>query len=132
VGREFGHWLKEWVPVFGPLLPLVTLVVAWVAYKAYRQKSEADRRDQWWKRVQWAIDTALEDDPQKRLVGLTVLTQLKDSELAMDEDQRLMDAVAIAVRTETMEAEGIRSYQQWWRQWTPAVFKARLTGRRTP
>ncbi len=46
----------------GSLAPLATFGVALVAYFAYRQKTNADKRDQWWKRAQWATDAALDQD----------------------------------------------------------------------
>ena len=62
-----------WAGVLGAaaLAPLATFGVVLVAYLTYRQKSHADRRDQWWKRAQWGIDSALNDaDPQRRLAGI--------------------------------------------------------------
>ena len=90
------------------IAPLATFGVVLVAYLTYRQRSRADRRDQWWKRAQWAIDSALNDaDPQRRLAGLKVLVQLIGSDLATAEDAELMSALAVGIRDQ--EQDGRRT-----------------------
>jgi hypothetical protein len=90
------------------LAPLATFGVVLVAFLTYRQRDRADRRDQWWKRAQWAIDSALNDaDPQRRLAGLKVLVQLIGSDLATREDADLMSALAVGIRDQ--EQDGRRS-----------------------
>lgn len=99
-----------WAAVLGAasLAPLATFGVVLVAYLAYRQRDRADRREQWWKRAEWAIDSALNDaDPQRRLAGLKVLVQLIGSDLATSEDADLMSALAVGIRNQ--EQEGRRS-----------------------
>jgi hypothetical protein len=86
------------------LAPLATFGVVLVAYLTYRQRSRADRRDQWWKRAQWAIDSALDDaDPHRRLAGLKVLVQLIGSDLATAEDAELMSALAVGIRDQEQD-----------------------------
>jgi hypothetical protein len=90
------------------IAPLATFGVVLVAYLTYRQRSHADRRDQWWKRAQWAIDSALNDaDPQRRLAGLKVLVQLIGSDLATAEDAALMSSLAVGIRDQ--EQDGRRT-----------------------
>jgi hypothetical protein len=92
-----------WAGMLGAaaLAPLATFGVVLVAFLTYRQRSRADRRDQWWKRAQWAIDSALNDvDPQRRLAGLKVLVQLIGSDLATAEDADLMSALAVGIRNQ--------------------------------
>jgi hypothetical protein len=99
-----------WAAVLGAasLAPLATFGVVLVAYLTYRQRDRADRREQWWKRAEWAIDSALNDaDPQRRLAGLKVLVQLIGSDLATPEDAELMSALAVGIRNQ--EQEGRRS-----------------------
>jgi hypothetical protein len=87
------------------IAPLATFGVVLVAYLTYRQRSRADRRDQWWKRAQWAIDSALNDaDPQRRLAGLKVLVQLIGSDLATAEDADLMSAIAVGIRNQEQDS----------------------------
>jgi hypothetical protein len=99
-----------WAAMLGAaaLAPLATFGVVLVAFLTYRQRDRADRRDQWWKRAQWAIDSALNDaDPQRRLAGLKVLVQLIGSDLATREDADLMSALAVGIRDQ--EQDGRRS-----------------------
>ena len=95
-----------WTAVLGAaaLAPLATFGVFLVAYLTYRQKSHADRRDQWWKRAQWGIDSALSDaDPQRRLAGMKVLVQLVGSDLATAEDAELMSALAVGIQDQELD-----------------------------
>ncbi|WP_457964396.1 hypothetical protein M1E17_22665 [Arthrobacter sp. D1-29] len=106
-----------WNGVLGvsAIAPLATFGVVLVAYLAYRQKAHADRRDQWWKRAQWAIDSALNDaDPQRRLAGMRVLVQLVGSDLATAEDADLMSALAVGIQAQELSrlsagAPGLRA-----------------------
>lgn len=94
-----------WAGVLGAaaVAPLATFGVVLVAYLTYRQKSHADRRDQWWKRAQWGIDSALNDaDPQRRLAGIKVLVQLIGSDLATAEDAELMSALAVGIQDQEL------------------------------
>ena len=95
-----------WTAVLGAaaVAPLATFGVVLVAYLTYRQKSHADRRDQWWKRAQWGIDSALSDaDPQRRLAGIKVLVQLIGSDLATAEDAELMSALAVGIQDRELD-----------------------------
>lgn len=98
-----GIWTS--VLAAAALAPLATFGVVLVAFLAYRQRDRADRRDQWWKRAQWAIDSALNDaDPQRRLAGLKVLVQLIGSDLATAEDADLMSAIAVGIRNQEQDS----------------------------
>lgn len=84
--------------------PLATFGVVLVAYLTYRQKTYADKRDQWWKRAQWGIDSALNDaDPQRRLAGMKVLGQLIGSNLATREDMDLVSALAVGIQDQELQ-----------------------------
>ena len=95
-----------WTVILGAaaVAPLATFGVVLVAYLTYRQKSNADKRDQWWKRAQWGIDSALNDaDPKRRLAGIKVLVQLIGSNLATPEDADLMSALAVSIQDEELD-----------------------------
>lgn len=59
-----------------------------------RQKSTADRRAEWWRRAQWAIDHATGDRDEVVEAGLISMTHLIESTLATDEDIRLVRELA--------------------------------------
>lgn len=89
------------------IAPVATFGVVLVAYLSYRQKLRADRRDQWWKRAQWAIDAALNDaDPQRRLAGLKVMVELIGSDLATTADADLMSDLAVGIQDQELEYDG--------------------------
>jgi hypothetical protein len=95
-----------WTAILGAaaVAPLATFGVVLVAYLTYRQKSNADKRDQWWKRAQWGIDSALDNaDPQRRLAGIKVLVQLIGSNLATPEDADLMSALAVGIQDQELD-----------------------------
>jgi hypothetical protein len=58
------------------------------------QRSKADRRAEWWRRAQWAIDHATSDREEVVEAGLISMTHLIDSALATDEDIRLVRELA--------------------------------------
>ncbi len=77
--------------VLAALGPFATLLVVLAALVTVRQRTAADRREQWWQRAQWALDRALDDDPAPRELGLAVLSVLADSGLARQEEVALFD-----------------------------------------
>ena len=52
-----------------------------MAWRTLRQKAVADDRAEWWKRTQWALDRALDEDGDSKALGLAALegyTELKN------------------------------------------------------
>lgn len=76
--------------------PAATALAATVAFAVglgtLIQRSRADRRDQWWKRAQWALDLALQNDPSSKRIGLAVLEHLAQSRLAGPEETEMIAA----------------------------------------
>jgi hypothetical protein len=58
---------------------------------ALAQKSDADSRSEWWRRTQWAMDRALAGEDDVKALGLAALSVLSQSELAREEELRLLD-----------------------------------------
>lgn len=101
---DFAEGIWTGVLAAAAVAPLATFGVVLVAYLTYRQKAHADKRDQWWKRAQWGIDSALNDaDPQRRLAGMKVLVQLISSNLATREDMDLMSALAVGIQDQELD-----------------------------
>ncbi len=63
-----------------------------------RQRYRADRKDQWWKRTQWAFDLLLTGEEDREVLGLLVLAQ---------------QAAAKAADTRTVRSSPKLS-SQWW------------------
>lgn len=61
--------------------------------RTLRQRTKADRQDQWWKRAQWAIDLSLSDDDQRRATGLAGVSYLAGSELAGQDETEFITRV---------------------------------------
>lgn len=62
-----------------------------MAWRTLRQKAVADDRAEWWKRTQWALDRALDEDRDSKALGLAALDVLARSELARNEELELLD-----------------------------------------
>ncbi len=72
------------------LQPAVTgaaaILVVLGAGLTIRQRYRADRKDQWWKRTQWAFDLLLTGDEDRQVLGLQVLAQQAAARAADNED----------------------------------------------
>lgn len=62
-----------------------------MAWQTLRQKATADDRAEWWKRTQWALDRALDEEQDIKALGLATLGVLARSELARNEELELLD-----------------------------------------
>ncbi|MGY1631878.1 hypothetical protein ACI784_09260 [Geodermatophilus sp. SYSU D01186] len=58
------------------------------------QKTQADRRAEWWNRAQWAVDHAVSTRDEEAEIGLISMTHLIESPAATDDDVRFMRDVA--------------------------------------
>ncbi|MFE4227564.1 hypothetical protein ACFRJ8_06740 [Arthrobacter sp. NPDC056886] len=85
----------EWWQIVAALAPVAVLIAAavgaFMAWQTLRQRAIADDRAEWWKRTQWALDSALDRDEDTRALGLAALEVLASSELARDEELELLD-----------------------------------------
>lgn len=77
----------EWWQNFAGFWPLVFVlaVAPFAVWYLFRRKPED------WSRIQWALDVALDDRPEKRHAGLAVLDQLSSGR-----SLRRMDAEGVA------------------------------------
>ncbi|WP_247040528.1 hypothetical protein [Arthrobacter rhizosphaerae] len=113
----------EIVAALGPLAVLLAAVAAAVVGLltlrqkaqadafALAQKSEADSRSEWWRRTQWAMDRALGSEDDVKALGLAALSVLSESELAREEELRLLDIAwkSVIERDEDLEVRPART-----------------------
>lgn len=81
--------------LLGPIATaLAALVALSVGIATVRQRRDADRRDQWWKRTQWALDLCLnsEEDDAQAAIGFAVLQVLAGSPMGHLEEIRVIEA----------------------------------------
>lgn len=87
------------LPPYFWLQPAVTAAAAAVvllgAAITVRQRYRADRKDQWWKRTQWALELMLDSDEDRQVLGLQVLDQQTGARVADGEDQRFVVEVVL-------------------------------------
>lgn len=87
------EWLHTWFfawaqsPGFGGV---AALIAASIAYAAARRQTTinrlSQRKEQWWKRAEWALNLSLSDDSDERTVGFRVLESLSTSEWAAEHE----------------------------------------------
>ncbi|WP_173082804.1 hypothetical protein [Phytohabitans rumicis] len=78
---------STWVDVIIDLIPLLAAVIVLVGVAlTVRQKARNDRKEQWWKRVQWAADAVASDDERRRCVGMSALIALISASHAIEHD----------------------------------------------
>jgi hypothetical protein len=86
-----------WLGALSLLGPLATgaaaLVALAVGIATVRQRDRADRREQWWRRAEWALGLALSANSGHALRGYAVLHHLAGSDLATRDERRLLRAV---------------------------------------
>lgn len=91
------------------------VVAAVVGLRTLQERSRSDRRDQWWQRVQWALDRALDgQDQDVATAGISVLEVLARSPHTDADDARMLEAAwePILERTRRRrEAEGVLTFR---------------------
>lgn len=89
------------------IVALIGSVAVGATVAGIREKWHFDRRDQWWKRVQWAlekVDTAA-NNPSVASAALIALVWLERSPLAHDEEKAMLqDISANALRDPSDQA----------------------------
>jgi hypothetical protein len=94
--------VPEWLQIVAAGAPLATLVAALIAAGIAAvtlvQRHRADKRDQWWKRAQWAMDLAINGELPAKLVGVKALSQLGQSKLLAREEEEFLFEVGAAVQ----------------------------------
>ncbi len=94
--------VPEWLQIVAASAPLATLIAALIAagiaVVTLVQRHRADKRDQWWKRVQSAMDLAINGELPAKLVGLKAPSQLGQSKLLAHEEEELLFEVGAAVQ----------------------------------
>ncbi|WP_409490694.1 hypothetical protein [Amycolatopsis sp. cmx-11-12] len=73
--------------------------------RATEQRELAARREEWWRRFTWAAELALDQASGKRTVGLQLLVQLAESDLAQRDECLLIDVFQQRVLDEILEAQ---------------------------
>ncbi|HEY5882321.1 MAG TPA: hypothetical protein VIU11_25650 [Nakamurella sp.] len=105
--------LSKLSPLATGLLAVFALIVGISTIRqkqgADAESAEADRRDQWWKRAQWAIDRLFEAPEERQVVAWRILRVLAESSLAGPEELAVFDAVGAdgLTRFQPSESDGI-------------------------
>lgn len=81
---------QVWVQLsVGVLTVIVAYFAARSGARATSLQERAARREEWWRRTQWAIDQALHPQDRRQALGVRILDRLVDSELAQEHDREL-------------------------------------------
>ena len=99
--------LTEWFVLAEPFAPYATAVVALlaglVAVAGVVQRHAADRRAEWWRRVQYGIDLVRDVDKVGRNAGLELLTSLLDDRRWQRIDVRTLQEVVNVLTDEVID-----------------------------
>lgn len=95
---EVTHWwsgiAEWWADVSAPQATLIAAAgFAVIGSVTVWQRLRADRRDQWWKRTQWAVDLAMSDDEYSQIIGWAAIARISKARLATREDRLLLRQV---------------------------------------
>lgn len=96
---------QAWVTLLVGLAATVGVIITW------RQEQIADRRAEWWRRLSWAFDHSLSNDPDEVDFGWLMIEHLAASKLATSDDTKFFQAVAerwVSGDTEATPNEGGR------------------------
>jgi hypothetical protein len=93
---------------FAPLI--AALIAAGIAAATLWQRSKADRKAEWWRRAQWALDASFSDNPDRSKLGLGVIAGLAESAPG-EEEARIIrissaDPLAAAEEARNRAAQG--------------------------
>ena len=79
---------QAWVTLIVGMSAIVGVLVTW------RQKNDADRRSEWWRRTGWAVERSLGDDDVEAELGWKLLGALVESKLVTKSDFGVLQVVA--------------------------------------
>jgi hypothetical protein len=94
----FWAWFDGSIDRLRLLGALIPAVVAFIAYRVYTADRVWKNSDRWWKRAEWALDTATDGDYTRRTVGMKALTELSELPMADADDRQLFNGLVVAVR----------------------------------
>jgi hypothetical protein len=95
VVRSDGADGWEILASLGPLaILLAALIAAFIGWRSMQTQAEAHRRSQWWERAEWALDAAMSSNMDRRVIGLGVLALLAESNLAGEEEARILQVAS--------------------------------------
>jgi hypothetical protein len=92
--------LLAWLSGFlGGLVGAVAgaLIAGHYARLATGQREGASRREEWWRRFEWAASLAVSDTEPSKTAGLHLLTALAQSRLAGPDEAKLLESFSQAV-----------------------------------
>lgn len=98
-----GGWLVPWAqtPGFGGAMAVLASVIAFAAARHLaRIQRAALRKEQWWKRAEWALNLTLDPDVDRREIGLSTLEALSTSEWRAEHEADVI-AGATVIQTRT-------------------------------
>lgn len=94
--REPSFW-AVFLTVLAALGPLIALFAAFLVYRSARktlkQRQRADDRAEWWRRAQWALESAASKDEKLNAAGTKMIPLMNTSDLLDEADRDLLDTI---------------------------------------
>ena len=79
---------QAWVTLIVGGLATISVIFTW------RQKNDADRRSEWWRRAQWAFERTFSDTNSQAQLGWAILATMMRSKLVTADDGDVLQVVA--------------------------------------
>lgn len=77
------------LPLAAPALtPVIATIAVVYAIKNWQLRVKVDHADQWWKRVQYALDKSLNENEKSQLIGTALIDSLMDPPAPDDSSKR--------------------------------------------
>lgn len=97
---------QAWVQLAVGVGAIVGVLVTW------RQKNDADRRSEWWRRTAWAFERTFNEDDTQAELGLKLLALQVESKLMTRDEKRIVllitKHIAAVDDTPTLASEAIK------------------------
>jgi len=106
---SWGEWLTS--PGFGGAAAVVAAVIAFLGVRrSTATQRENARKDQWWDRLKWAVELALDPDEAKAHAGLEALQAMTETTQGLDEEElsflaRITDLFLVEDESGTLEQD---------------------------
>jgi hypothetical protein len=125
----FWAWFDGSIARLRLFAALIPVAIAFIAYRVCTADRVWKNSDRWWKRAEWALETATDGDYARRTVGMKALTELSELPMADAQDRQLFNGLVVAVRDaeasrllslpedEEMEDQDVDDPQETGRQW---------------
>ena len=108
--------MNVWQLVLGCVTAVASITAAILSWRAGRsgidQRENQARREEWWRRFQWATELALSDDEHRATIGVVLLRDAAQSPLAGEAKLRAVQGVLELALPRTVDRQVAPPYTE--------------------